>query len=388
MDHSLRIGVIGVRGFSSNYSGIERVAQSLYPELGKRGHRVVVYSRVLEPKSPTPGVSVKRCPALPLRCGETLSHSLFSAWDVNFRSYDVVHLHALAPALLCWSFQLCKTPTVVTVHGLDWERARWRGAGKQVLRISEQMAVRFAEEIIVVSQELQDYYRTTWGRATTLIYNSVEFEQSRDSDGEQCVRELGLVPNTYLLYAGRLVPEKRIADIISAVRQVPGGCHLAIAGDGDRDYLDYLKRVTGGDPRIRFLGHHSQFAVRNLMRHSMAFISASELEGFSVALLEAVAEMAPAIVSNIASHIELFSSYPSYDLFFPKGDVKALCDRIRSVMDKPNEFRCRALKIRTLIAHRLPIEKMINQTENVLISASRQRANRGKRNGDKLYQNG
>lgn len=377
MKRGLHIGVIGARGFAANYSGIERVCQNLYPALGRRGHRVTIYSRELEPPSPAPGVSVRNTSKIACHWAETVSHSFSSAWDANLRPYDVIHLHALAPALSCWAFRLHNIPTVLTVHGLDWNRARWRGTGRNVLRLAERMAVRLADEIIVVSRELQDYYKTTWRRRTNLIYNSVDFESSLEEGQQGRVRQLGLEPRRYLLYAGRLAPEKRIGDVIQAVCRASRPCCFAIAGEGDRDYTARLRLAAGRDTRIRFLGHQDRSTVRSLMRHCVAFISASELEGFSMALLECVAEGAPAIVTDIAPHRELLSSWPDYDLFFPRGDIAMLSLRIQQILEVPERFRDQAKRIRTVVAREFPIDRMIDQTESVLISAALQRSASG-----------
>jgi glycosyltransferase involved in cell wall biosynthesis len=198
----------------------------------------------------------------------------------------------------------------------------------------------------------------------------VEFQLSSDTGGEQRVRQLGLEPFHYLLFAGRLVPEKRIGDIIRAVCRGTNPYCLAIAGEGAQDHLKLLKMNVAGDRRIRFLGHHDPRTIRSLMRYSLGFISASELEGFSMALLECVAEAAPAIVSDIAPHRELFGSYPAYDMFSPRGDIDALAARINSLANAPNTFRERALRIRTSIARQFPVQRMIDQTESVLNSAA------------------
>src|SRR5258707_1223451 len=169
----LRTAAIGTRGSPSSYSSIERVAESLYAILAARGHAVTVYCRAetLATAAATyRGIRLVRAPALSGRALGTVSHVTTSMLHAAWRDrYDVIHLHALAPGLVAWISRARGIPTVATVHGLDWQRAKWQGMGARVLRTGERWLVRHAHAVIAVSRDLAQYYDAEYGRGTVLI---------------------------------------------------------------------------------------------------------------------------------------------------------------------------------------------------------------------------
>ncbi|MEM7354310.1 MAG: glycosyltransferase family 4 protein, partial [Acidobacteriota bacterium] len=222
-NRKLRIAAIGLRGVPSNYSGLETSAQSLYRDLARRGHEITVYSRkryVERPEEHYHGIHRLNLPPIYLKSVETLSHiGLSLAHALTRGDYDVLHLHALAPGLGAWIRRFSQIPIVSTVQGLDWQRAKWRGAGAKALRSAERLLARHADEMIVVSQELQEYFQRQYQRPTTHIPNGVErLFVSQDHD---LLASFGLEAERYVVFIGRLVPEKRVEDLIAAFRSMP-----------------------------------------------------------------------------------------------------------------------------------------------------------------------
>ena len=76
-----------------------------------------------------------------------------------FGRYDVIHFHAEGPCLFLWLPKLFGIRTVATVHGLDWQRAKWGKFASSVIMAGEKGAVRHADEIIVLSRGLQKYFK-------------------------------------------------------------------------------------------------------------------------------------------------------------------------------------------------------------------------------------
>ena len=383
MEPRLHIAVVGLRGLPDTYSGMERVCEELYPGLAARGHRVTVFSGTAAPLASIPdggngddGITLVRTSGLRWAPAQTLSRAVSSIARIaavggDTGAVDVVHLHALAPGLTAWAYRLLRVPTVLTVHGLDWRRARWRGPGSRVLKLAERSAVRFADKMIVVSSELQDYYRDIYGRATHLIHNAIDFAAQDRPGRPEVLREWGLMPRGYVLFVGRLVPEKRVEDIVRAVRLGRVPTTLAVVGDGPSDYVARVRRLADGDGRVVFLGIQDRPAIRELIRGACATVSASELEGMPLSLLESVAQGIPAIASDIPPHREAFATAPGYGLFFPTGDVAALATRLRHVVERQADERARAEAIRSALARVFAVGRMIEETERVLVRAYR-----------------
>lgn len=90
-----------------------------------------------------------------------MTSSFFAALRAAWGKYDVVHIHAEGPAAMCWLPKLHGKKVIVTVHGLDWARAKWGGLATKYIKFGEKQAVRHADEIIVSSHGVQEYEQST-----------------------------------------------------------------------------------------------------------------------------------------------------------------------------------------------------------------------------------
>lgn len=330
----LRIAVIGPRGIPSAYSGIERVAESLYAELARRGHEITVYCRpeyVTKVPQSYRGISLQRTPALRGRALGTLSHVACSTAHALLRGrFDVIHLHALAPGLLAPLSKVRQVPTVATVQGLDWQRAKWKGLGAVVLRQAERTMVRYVDEIITVSHDLETYFHARYGRPTVRIPNGTDLTPTNGPVDPGLLKRFGLRAREFVLFVARLVPEKRVEDLIQAFRLTKTPYRLALVGDSSHTdaYAARLRRLAAGDARIVFMGTQPREQLDMLFRAAALFVLPSELEGMSMALLQSLEMGVPAVVSDLPVHRELLEETSGYDLFFPPGDVVALSDRL------------------------------------------------------------
>src|SRR5207249_5309983 len=148
---------------------------------------------------------------------DAVSHCFLATADIMFRDYDVVHFHALGPSLFSFLPRLRGIPTVVTVHGLDWERQKWGRLARWFLRRCERPAVTYPNRTIVVYRALHDYFRDRHGRETVVIPNGTNVPVPRPA---QKIRKLGLEPGNYVLFVGRLVPEKGVHFLAEAFRRI------------------------------------------------------------------------------------------------------------------------------------------------------------------------
>ena len=82
-----------------------------------------------------------------------VSSSFFAALYSAFGKYDVVHIHAEGPAFFSWLPKMFGKRVVVTIHGIDWQREKWKsGFGSKFIRQGEKNAVKYADEIVVLSK--------------------------------------------------------------------------------------------------------------------------------------------------------------------------------------------------------------------------------------------
>ena len=142
---------------------------------------------------------------------------------------------------------------VVTVHGIDWQREKWQsGLGSKFIHQGEKNAAKYADEVIVLSKGVQDYFKETYGRETHFIPNGVNRPQIREAS--LITDKFGLKKDSYILFLGRLVPEKGIRYLVEAFKNVKTDKKLVIAGgSSDTDsFMEELKELAKGDDRILF----------------------------------------------------------------------------------------------------------------------------------------
>ncbi len=330
----LRIAFLGARGVIGTYSGIETYYEEVGSRLAARGHQVTAYCRsYFTPDLPEHrGVRIRRLPCLRGKHTETLSHSLLGTFDCLFQPFDIVQYHAIGSAPLALVPRLFGKKTVVSVRGLDWQRAKWGGFARRVLQFGEWAAATCPSAACVVSHTLEEHYARVHHKKVHCIPNAVVPAERRPLGK---LRELGFRGNDYLLFAGRISPEKGVDTLLRALRPLRpllAGRKLLIAGGGSftDDYIAEVKALAWDD--VIFLGRVDRETMAELYSHCLAFILPSAMEGLSVALLEAISYGLPIVTTAIPENREVVGEAA---LFFPYGDEAALGACLRRLLEDP-----------------------------------------------------
>ncbi|MEC8424844.1 MAG: glycosyltransferase family 4 protein, partial [Myxococcota bacterium] len=300
----LRIAMVGLRAPWGTEGGVEHAVGALAPRLADRGCAVTVYCRrrynTLGPGIHR-GVRLVDVDTVYSKHAEAFLHTALAAPRAAL-SADLVHVHATGPALFSWMPRLLRRKVVATVHGLDWKRQKWGLMARTVLRAGAWSAARWPDETIVVGQHLADAFATTYGRATTVVRNGVDpiLRQPLDASGVE-----GLEPGRYLLYVGRLVPEKGLDRLFDAY--AASGIDLPLVVTGGATHAEEYGAAleAKAPPGVRLTGPRHGSARDALLSHARAFVLPSLLEGFPLAPLEAMASGLPVMLSDIPPHREL-----------------------------------------------------------------------------------
>ena len=357
----MRIAVIGAKGLPPRQGGIEHYCAEVFPKIVHAGHSVDLFAQSAYTGFPWhsryqfQGVSVVTLPSLRINGFDTLFTSALASVISVKPCYDIVHFHALGPSLFSFLPRLVTTSkVVVTCHGLDWQRAKWGRVSSQLIRLGEKTAVRFAHEITVVSSDLQHYFSQTYDRQTVFIPNAPA--NYLDSDAAfPFVRSLGIEPEKYMVFLGRLVPEKCPDLLIQAFQALQAkNWKLVLVGGtgGNGAFPSKLYQLAAANPNIIFTGELRGTRLAEMIRGAGLFILPSNLEGAPLALLEAMRENVPIIASDIAAHRELIQM--DRGLLFKKGDMFALKDALTWALSHPHEM--------TLMAQRAHKEIMLHHS--------------------------
>ena len=330
----MRVAMVGSRHLLSGYSGIERGLAQFAPLLVADGIDITVYGgdapAGAEGLAEYRGVALARAPHLPGKHLESLSRSASASLLALCAGHDLIHFLHQGPGIFSLLTRTLGVPSVVTVCGLDWQRDKWNPAARRAIRAAEQAAVRCTDGIAVRSRRIQAYFRNAYDRETTYIPNGLP-EVGRPC-GMAALERFGLAPESYVLFAGRLVPEKGCHDLLAAWGELPGDPALVVSGTApEAEYVARLRKVAQGR-RVVFTGHLEQEAMQQVMAACRLFVLPSYLEGMSNALLEAIALQRPILASAIPENLEALDGVGAT---FPAGDVPALRAALERLLSAP-----------------------------------------------------
>ena len=322
--------MIGQRGLPASYGGIERHVQELAVRLVQRGHEVVVFCRrnYTEVHPPTyRGVKLWYSPTYSSKHLEAAFHSAVSSALTVGRGFDIIHYHAVGPGL--WSpvaRWLTRAKVIQTIHGLDQDRAKWGGFARRVLQAGDWLSHRVPDALIVVGAYLLDHYRDR-RRLTVHIPNGVEVDMERD---DSVLRRLGLVAGGYVLFVGRLIPEKAVDHLLAAFSRVATGLRLVIVGGSSftDTYEARLKELAAADPRVVLPGYVYGPELASLYSGAALYVQPSLLEGLPLTVLEAMSHDLPILLSDIPAHLEILPKARPGGRLFPAGNITALAEEL------------------------------------------------------------
>ena len=330
----MKIAMIGGRGLPDTYSGVEVFLKELSPRLVSRGHEVTVYCMPdYFTTEDYKGVKLVRVPSVRTKHLGIMTHSLMSSVSALRDKVDIFHFNAIGPAALSFIPRFRHLPSVATMHSLNWKHSKWNSAEKMAIKAIEYFAVRFPNCVVAVSKQHQEYLQINYRTNVYHIPNGVNVAPRVTASR---ILDLGLVPDGYILYVGRLSPEKGPHYLINAFKRLDTTQKLVIAGDspGQHDYIKSLK----GDPlheRVLFLGHvpSTSTLLSELYSNASIYVLPSESEGLSISLLEAMSYGCCVVTSDIQENLDVISDF---GLSFELGNVGMLSKTLNSLLhDNP-----------------------------------------------------
>jgi glycosyltransferase involved in cell wall biosynthesis len=320
--------VIGLRGFPDVPGGVETHCEQVLTRLSRTSsRRFVVLGRsgyVRRARLINDRLKVKPVWALRNKYLEALPNALaglFYAWAMV--RPGVLHVHAIGPALITPLAKLMGLRVVVTHHGRDYDRAKWNWFGRVTLRMGEWAALRFADRVIAVSPSLaRGLKRRFPRRAQRIRYVPNGAEAVTDAiPVTQVLERWGLSEGGFVLAAGRLVPEKRFDDLVTAFERSGVVGKLVIAGAADHGDEYARSLVARASERVIFTCALDRRSLEALYRSASLFVLPSSHEGLPIAPLEAIAAGAPVVLSDISANRDLGLPAKHY---FRCGDVDAI----------------------------------------------------------------
>ena len=352
----LRIAMIGHKRIPSREGGVEIVVEELAVRMAALGHRVDAYNRYGHHVSGKKydqeygwkgrkfykGVRVYIIPTFRRSSLNAIVYSFFATIRALFGRYDVLHYHAEGPCAMLWLPKLFRRRIVVTIHGLDWQRAKWGNFASYVIKFGEKMAAKYADEVIVLSENVQKYFADTYHRKVSFIPNGISRPEQRDA--QLITEKYGLTKDSYLLSLGRIVPEKGLHYLIEAFSKIDTDKKLVIAGGNSHavEYMDRIHRMAARDERVIMTDFVQGQLLEELYSNAYAFVLPSDVEGMALTLLEAMSYDDCCLVSDICENTEVVEDKA---FVFRKGDTKDLRKKLEYMLDHPEvvqEYRAQS----------------------------------------------
>ena len=332
----MKVVVTGTRGIPGVMGGVETHCEELCPRLAALGADITLVRRsayVKDALAQWRGVRLKDIPSPKKKALEAVIHTFRAINYAASAKADIVHINSIGPALLAPYAKLRGLKVVFTHHGPDYDREKWGRTAKAVLRLGERLGVRYADELIVISDVIRTIVRDRYGRTqgVHLIPNGVPPPDI--CDFPEYFGRLGIEKGKYVLGMGRFVPEKRLHDLVAAFRGLDG-YRLVLAGDSDfeDDYSVSLKeeaRAAG----VVLTGFIKGRELHALLSHAALYVLPSSHEGLPIALLEAMSYSRKVLVSDIPANLEI--GLPE-ECCFPCGDVGALRSAMEALLASPS----------------------------------------------------
>ncbi len=379
MKEQLQIAMFGHKRIPSREGGIEIVVEELCTRMVQEGNQVTCYNRAghhvsgseydTSTKSEYKGIRLKSVPTIEKKGLAAVSASFFASLCCAFGKYDVVHIHAEGPAFFAWLPKIFGKRVIVTVHGIDWQREKWKsGFGSKFIHQGERNAVKYADEIIVLSKSVEDYFRRTYNRKTRFISNGVNRPEIVEA---KAIRDkFGLEKDSYILFLGRLVPEKGIKYLLEAFKNVETDKKLVIAGgSSDTDeFAQELKEIAKNDKRIIFTGFVQGQMLEELYSNAYIYTLPSDLEGMPLSLLEAMSYGNCCIVSDIPECTEVVEDKA---LVFKKSDVEDLRRTLQDACDNCGKVEQLKNQAADYICGKYSWDRVVEETEKLYESIYR-----------------
>lgn len=331
--------MIGQKGIATGAGGVEKHVEEVSRRLVEEGNEVTVYYRntfIRDKIDSYKGIRLKQVKTVESKSLDAIIYTLKATIDALFGKYDIYHYHALGPASLSFIPRLLGKKVVVTVHGLDWQRAKWGKLAKFYLKFGEFIAGTLANQVISVSEGLKKYFIEKYKKRneenTTFIPNGVCVEDKLEAN---LITEYGLKSQSYILFLARLVPEKGAHYLIEAYNQLNTDIKLVIAGGSSftDDYYEQLQYMSKGNDNIIYTGNVGGDLLKELYSNCLFYVLPSDIEGMPLSLLEALSYGKYCLISDIPENTAVVNNDVLGSSFL-KSDVNDLKNKISLILDK------------------------------------------------------
>lgn len=377
-----KVAMIGHKRIPSREGGVEIVVDEISTRLTRRGYHIDAYNRSGYHVSGKQfdekrgkvynGIRLITIPTFKNSSLNAIVYSFLASLRALPGRYGILHYHAEGPCVMLGIPKFFGMHVVATIHGLDWQRAKWGNLATRVLKYGEKQAAKKADEIIVLSRNVQRYFKEQYNRETIYIPNGIERPCIKEA--KEIKEHFGLVKDSYILFLARLVPEKGAHYLIEAYKQLKTDKKLVIAG-GDSHAEEYMQKMYSyaeENENIIFTGFVQGRILEELFSNAYLFVQPSDIEGMAISLLEAMSYENCCLVSDIPENTEVVEDKA---VSFRKSDVADLTEKLKYLLENRDIVENYKIKSSEFICRKYNWEDVVDKTIQVYRGTERKTQN-------------
>jgi glycosyltransferase involved in cell wall biosynthesis len=369
----MNIAFIGQKGIPTTFGGVEFHVEQLSRKLVAQNHRAIVYVRDWYTDKSLidfEGVSLIHLPTIHTKHLDAFIHSFLCSIHASFSNAHIIHYHGIGPAIFSLFPWLFGKKVIVTVHRLDWATEKWGYFAKACLILGEYISAKIPDATIVVSEDLQKYFKTKYGRETIYIPNGTA--PSYPTSVNFIRDKYQLEKHSYILFMGRLSPEKRVDWLIKAYQELTeqepelSQVKLVIAGASSAtdQYVQQLLKLSNNHIGIIFTGYVIGIEKEELLSNALFFVLPSYLEGYPIVLLEAMSYCLCSLASNIAPNQDIIR-HEDNGILFDTNSFPDFTNKLKTLLKAPELTRAIGMSAKEEIGRRPTWHQVEQQTEEL-----------------------
>ena len=214
------VAIIGTQGVPAKYGGFETLVENIIGDNCSDDIRYTVFCSSKDLPDGPKEYKGARLKYVPLRANgaQSIPYDIISMMRC-MRGYDAVLVLGVSGCIFLPVFKLfCRKKLIINIDGLEYRRAKWKNWVRKYLKMSEKLAVRFADIVITDNKGIQDYVKEEYGKESVMIaYGGDHVIREADASFEKDVLDgFGLEAGEYAVTVCRIEPENNCHKILEA----------------------------------------------------------------------------------------------------------------------------------------------------------------------------
>lgn len=287
-----KVAIVGTQGVPATYGGFESLVDNLLGENCPKDVQYTVFCSGKDMPDRRPEYKGAFLKYIPLKANgiQSVPYDIVSMCRC-LNGFDVILVLGVSGGLFLPIFNLFnKKKLIINIDGQEYKREKWGSLAKWILKISEALAVKYADVVVADNKGIQDYVTEIYHRPSTLIcYGGDHTIRSLDSDFvRETLARYGLVKRQYAISVCRIEPENNSAIVLDAFSRTD--IPLIYVGNwGHSEYAATLKKKYSKYSNIRMVDAIYDLDVLYALReNARLYVHGHSAGGTNPSLVEAM----------------------------------------------------------------------------------------------------